>query len=142
MLHGTASHILDGDRADRIAVVTAAGTFVVAGADVAATRTPVFDPLLHVAEVAFSGVRVSVRIASTSIPRGPAGGADRPRADHGRRLPADSGHGPRPRQATGSSSACPIGSFQAVKHKAADMHVAIERARALAYYAALTIAER
>jgi alkylation response protein AidB-like acyl-CoA dehydrogenase len=34
----------------------------------------------------------------------------------------------------------PIGSFQAVKHKAADMHVAIERARALAYYAALTIA--
>jgi alkylation response protein AidB-like acyl-CoA dehydrogenase len=35
----------------------------------------------------------------------------------------------------------PIGSFQAVKHKAADMYVAIERARALAYYSALTIAE-
>ena len=35
----------------------------------------------------------------------------------------------------------PIGSFQAVKHKAADMYVAIERARALAYFAALTIAE-
>jgi alkylation response protein AidB-like acyl-CoA dehydrogenase len=34
----------------------------------------------------------------------------------------------------------PIGSFQAVKHKAADMHVAIERARALSYFAALTIA--
>ena len=34
----------------------------------------------------------------------------------------------------------PIGSFQAVQHKAADMHVAIERARALAYFAALTIA--
>jgi len=34
----------------------------------------------------------------------------------------------------------PIGSFQAVKHKAADMHVAVERARALAYFAALTIA--
>ncbi|NED69240.1 acyl-CoA dehydrogenase, partial [Streptomyces sp. SID10244] len=33
-----------------------------------------------------------------------------------------------------------IGSFQAVKHKAADMHVAVERARALAYYSALTIA--
>jgi len=28
----------------------------------------------------------------------------------------------------------PIGSFQAVQHKAADMHVAVERARALAYY--------
>jgi alkylation response protein AidB-like acyl-CoA dehydrogenase len=35
----------------------------------------------------------------------------------------------------------PIGSFQAVKHKAADMYVAIERARALAYFCALTIAE-
>jgi alkylation response protein AidB-like acyl-CoA dehydrogenase len=34
----------------------------------------------------------------------------------------------------------PIGSFQAVQHKAADMHVAIQRARALAYFAALTIA--
>ena len=34
----------------------------------------------------------------------------------------------------------PIGSFQAVQHKAVDMHVAIERARALAYFAALTIA--
>jgi alkylation response protein AidB-like acyl-CoA dehydrogenase len=35
----------------------------------------------------------------------------------------------------------PIGSFQAVKHKPADMYVAIERARALAYFSALTIAE-
>jgi alkylation response protein AidB-like acyl-CoA dehydrogenase len=34
----------------------------------------------------------------------------------------------------------PIGSFQAVQHKAVDMHVAIERARALSYFAALTIA--
>lgn len=34
----------------------------------------------------------------------------------------------------------PIGSFQAIQHKAADMHVAVERARALSYYAALTIA--
>jgi alkylation response protein AidB-like acyl-CoA dehydrogenase len=35
----------------------------------------------------------------------------------------------------------PIGSFQAVKHKFADMMVAIERARSTAYFAALTIAE-
>ncbi|BBY41722.1 hypothetical protein MCEL_00170 [Mycolicibacterium celeriflavum] len=33
-----------------------------------------------------------------------------------------------------------IGSFQAVQHKAVDMHVATERARALSYFAALTIA--
>src|SRR3546814_18331819 len=35
----------------------------------------------------------------------------------------------------------PVGSFQAVKHKAVDMHVAIERARAPCYFAALAITE-
>jgi alkylation response protein AidB-like acyl-CoA dehydrogenase len=35
----------------------------------------------------------------------------------------------------------PIGSFQALKHRLADMFLAVERATALAYYAALTIAE-
>ncbi len=35
----------------------------------------------------------------------------------------------------------PIGSFQAIKHKFADMLVALERARATGYFAALTIAE-
>src|SRR5438309_1514446 len=34
----------------------------------------------------------------------------------------------------------PIGSFQAVKHKLANMFVALERARAVCYFAALTIA--
>jgi len=35
----------------------------------------------------------------------------------------------------------PIGSFQAIKHKFVDMNIALERARALGYFAALTIAE-
>jgi alkylation response protein AidB-like acyl-CoA dehydrogenase len=35
----------------------------------------------------------------------------------------------------------PIGSFQAIKHKFADLLVALEKARASAYFAALTIAE-
>jgi len=35
----------------------------------------------------------------------------------------------------------PIGSFQAIKHKFSDMLVALERARATCYFAALTIAE-
>ena len=34
-----------------------------------------------------------------------------------------------------------IGSFQALKHRMADMYLAVERANAIAYYAALTIAE-
>ncbi len=36
----------------------------------------------------------------------------------------------------------PIGSFQAIKHKFADMLVAVERARATGYFAAVTLAER
>ena len=35
----------------------------------------------------------------------------------------------------------PIGSFQALKHRLADMFLAVERASSLAYFAALTIAE-
>jgi len=35
----------------------------------------------------------------------------------------------------------PVGSFQAIKHKMADMFVALERARALCYYAVAAIAE-
>ena len=35
----------------------------------------------------------------------------------------------------------PVGSFQAIKHKFADLLVLLERARALGYYAALTVAE-
>jgi alkylation response protein AidB-like acyl-CoA dehydrogenase len=35
----------------------------------------------------------------------------------------------------------PIGSFQALKHRLADLFLAVERAASLAYFAALTIAE-
>jgi alkylation response protein AidB-like acyl-CoA dehydrogenase len=35
----------------------------------------------------------------------------------------------------------PIGSFQALKHRLADLFLAVERAVSLAYFAALTIAE-
>ena len=58
-LEGTARHVLDGDRADRFAVVTRAGVFVVPADRARAVRTPIFDPALHVAEVSFSGVPVT-----------------------------------------------------------------------------------
>jgi alkylation response protein AidB-like acyl-CoA dehydrogenase len=35
----------------------------------------------------------------------------------------------------------PIGSFQALKHRLADMYLSVERASSLCYFAALTIAE-
>jgi alkylation response protein AidB-like acyl-CoA dehydrogenase len=140
VLDGTARHVLDGDRAARLAVVTEAGVFLVAANQVQTRRATVFDPVLHVADISFNEVHVpdSERLA-----------ADAERAHHyaltgmaitmvgacQRILDLVLEHA-RTRQQFG----VPIGSFQAVQHKAADMHVAIERARALSYFAALTIA--
>lgn len=140
LLNGTDRHVLDGDRAERLAVVTAAGVFLVDADVVDARRSDVFDPVLHVAEVTFDRVRVADtdRLA-----------VDTERARHlaltgmaitmvgacQRILDLALEH-VKNRQQFGVA----IGSFQAVQHKAADMHVAIERARALSYFAALTIA--
>ncbi|UGT68256.1 acyl-CoA/acyl-ACP dehydrogenase [Nocardia gipuzkoensis] len=137
-LDGTAQ-VLDGDRAEWFAVATGAGVFVVPADRVAARRIRVFDPLLHVAQVTLEQVRV--------------GPSDRVRRDvrHAREV-ALTGLAAtmvgacqrvldlvvehvRVRRQFGS----PIGAFQAVAHKAADMHVAVQRARALTYWAALTI---
>ena len=140
LLTGTARHVLDGDRADWLAVVTTAGVFVVPGAAVTATRTPIFDPLLHVAEISFHDVPVTHEHRTAAEPE---------RARHlalaglaltmvgaCRRILEMTLEHVRNRKQFGA----PIGSFQAVQHKAADMHVAIERARALAYFAAMTVA--
>jgi alkylation response protein AidB-like acyl-CoA dehydrogenase len=141
VLDGTAHHVLDGDRAERLAVVTEAGVFVVGCGEVSTRRTAVFDPVLHIAEVSFAAVQVpeSARV----------GDADPERSRHialtgmaltmvgacQRILDLVLDH-VRERHQFGA----PIGSFQAIQHKAADMHVATERARALGYFAALTIA--
>ncbi len=139
VLGGTARYVLDGDRAEKFAVVTDGGTFVVDAGLGRVTRTEVFDPVLHVADVTFADVRVSQddRVHT-----------DAERAHHvalmgmaittvgacQRALDLVLAH-VRDRHQFG----VPIGSFQAVQHKAVDMHVAIERARALAYFSALTI---
>jgi alkylation response protein AidB-like acyl-CoA dehydrogenase len=140
ILDGTAHHVLDGDRADRLAVVTAAGVFVVEAAEATISRTPVFDPLLHVAEVSFPGVRVSAGSRSAAEPE-PARhlaltGLALTMVGACRRVLDMTLEHLRTRKQFGA----PIGTFQAVQHKAADMHVAIERARALAYFAAMSIA--
>src|SRR5580693_5511943 len=140
VLNGTARHVLDGDRTGRLAVLTDAGVFIIAADQVSARRSEVFDPVLHVADLSFDAVRVpdTTRVI-----------VDRERAHHlaltgmaitmvgacQRTLELVLEH-VKSRQQFG----VPIGSFQAVQHKAADMHVAIERARALSYFAALTIA--
>ena len=141
VLDGTAKHVLDGDRAEWLAVVTDAAVFIIPATDVARRRASVFDPVLHVADLTFDNIRLpdSARI-----------NGDAERAHHialmgmaittvgacQRILDLVLDH-VRSRHQFG----VPIGSFQAVQHKAADMHVAVERARALGYYSALTIAE-
>lgn len=149
-LSGRACFVIDGDRADEVAVVAgtdgAVRAFVVPGIDVRAVRTPAFDPSLHVAELDLDGVTVD---GDRML--------DRP-------VDAETHGNPRDLALTGLAltavGACqrafelviayvrereqfgvPIGSFQALKHKAVDMYVAIERARALGYFAATAIAE-
>lgn len=139
LLTGSSRFVLDGDRAAKLAVVTDAGVFLIDAAVATATRIPVFDPVMHVADLTFPGVMVSDddrvhadperarHIALTGIAITTVGACQRI-------LDLALQH-VRDRHQFG----VPIGSFQAVQHKAVDMHVAIERARALSYFAALTI---
>jgi alkylation response protein AidB-like acyl-CoA dehydrogenase len=140
ILDGTARHVLDGDRAERLAVVTAAGVFLVDADAVTVRRSEIFDPVLHVAEVSFVGAHVADAERLE---------VDTERARHiallgmsitmvgacQRILDLALEHA-KSRYQFGVS----IGSFQAIQHKAVDMHVAIERARALSYFSAMTIA--
>ncbi|MGE2733022.1 acyl-CoA dehydrogenase family protein [Mycolicibacterium vaccae] len=140
VLNGTDRFVLDGDRADQLAVCTPAGVFLVGADQVVTRRVDTFDPVLHVAEVSFIGVQVA---DSQRLP------ADTERAHHvalmgmaitmvgacQRILDLAIEHA-KSRQQFGVA----IGTFQAIQHKAADMHIAIERARALSYFSALTIA--
>ena len=129
---GAGRFVLDADRADEVALLTSKGVQVVSGAQIHAERLVVFDSRLHVAHVTAAGHQLVAGVpdlalmglAATTV------GACR------RILDLVVAHVKQRHQ-----FGVPIGSFQAVKHKAADMYVAIERARVLAYFAALTIAE-
>ena len=158
-LDGTSKFVLDGDRAEQLAVVTPAGVFLVdpeggsaatgdrPRAAVSARRRDVFDPVLHIAEVTFDRVRVEESDRLDLEPSAALALVERSRhvALMGmaitmvgacqRILDLALEHA-KSRQQFG----VPIGSFQAIQHKATDMYVAIERARALSYFSALTIA--
>lgn len=148
-LTGTASFVLDGDRADEVVVLaqTEAGAqaFVVPSGLPSTSRRTALDSALHVSDVRFDGVVIGddrrltgdgaaafatgLELATTGLALVMVGACQR-----GLDLVVEYVRG---REQFG----VPIGTFQAVKHKAVDMHVAVERARALAYFAALTIAE-
>ena len=159
VLSGTAAHVVDGDGADRIAVVASTGdgneqegqgglgVFVVPADAVTATREGSFDPALHVATVDFGGARVGAdgaltgtddvaaavvragELAVTGLSAQMVGACQRAFEIVLEHIKSRHQFG------------VPIGSFQAVKHMAVDVYVVIERARALAQFAALAIAE-
>ena len=147
------SHVVDGATADEIAVVARGddglGAFVVPGTDVQATERHVIDPTLPVATVTLAGVEVTGDRVLVE-PGDPA--AERA---IGRALEEAT-----VAMALSTVATCrtifevtlqyakdreqfgkPIGSFQALKHRLADCYLAVERASALGYFAALTIAE-
>ena len=149
-LRGSASFVLDGDRASEVAVLArtreGVAAFVVPTDAVQVRRVPALDEALHVTDVDFDGVEID---ADRRLAGDGAAGVERAldeavtglammtvgACQRGLDMVLEHVRG---REQFG----VPIGSFQAVRHKAVDMYVAIERARALGYFAALAIAEQ
>ena len=153
VLHGTKSHVLDGATADEVVVVARGddglGAFVVAGDALTASVPELIDPTLPVATVALDGVEVGGERVLLE-PGDPAAGAAVDRALEEatvamalsivatcRTIFETTVQYAKDREQFGR----PIGSFQALKHRLADCFLSVERASALAYFAALTIAE-
>ncbi len=157
VLHGVKETVVEAAAADEIAVIArtpdtrgddGVAAFVVARGDVRVDPVDALDASRPLARVALDGVRVegdralgepglataravrrAVEVATTALAVETVGAAQ---AIFDITLAYA-----KQREQFGS----PIGSFQAIKHKFADMLVGLERARATSYFAALTIAE-
>lgn len=149
-LSGTARFVIDGDRADEVAVVAhhdgGVGVFVVPASSLTAQRLTTFDASFHLAEVVLEDIEVPAERAFV----GPAVavGVEWATAEAVTGLAATMvGASQRVLELVlvhiehRHQFGVPIGSFQAVKHLAVDAFVAIQRARALCQFAALTLAE-
>jgi alkylation response protein AidB-like acyl-CoA dehydrogenase len=152
-LTGTKSHVLDGATADELVVVARGagglGLFVVPGPAVTATVPALVDPTMALATVSLDAVEVSGERVLVE-PGDPGAEAVVARVlDEAtaalclttvatcRAIFEATVDYAKVREQFGR----PIGSFQALKHRLADCYLAVERASALAYFAALTVAE-
>ena len=151
LLEGTKHWVLDGDVADDVAVVarmsesSRLAVFVVPGADLLVVPMRALDGSRSLATVTLDGCRVPAR---RCLQQGGERGIGRAFEEATVAMATETVgtcqsifdialQYAKDRHQFGVA----IGSFQAVKHKFADMLVAVERARALAYFAAATIAE-
>jgi len=155
VLNGTKSHVLDGTTADELAVVARSvdgdgiGVFLVPGSAVRAEPMRVMDPTMPLATVVLEEAAVSAdRVLLSPGDPGAADAVERALHEATTALSLSTVASCRAifeatvRYATEREQfGKPIGSFQAVKHRLADCYLAVERAAALAYFAALTIAE-
>jgi alkylation response protein AidB-like acyl-CoA dehydrogenase len=153
LLIGEKVAVVDGATADEIVVVARGhaglGAFVVPGADVQATPRVALDPTMPVADVRLDAVPVDAD-----------GVLAEPGSPHVERSLIRAMEEATVAVAAMTAGACrrifettlayakvreqfgrPIGSFQALKHRMVEMYLSVERATALVYYAALTIAE-
>jgi alkylation response protein AidB-like acyl-CoA dehydrogenase len=151
-LRGRKTGVFDGAAADEIAVVARAdeglGVFVVPGGAVKAAPRTLIDPTLALADLVLDDVAVPAE--RVLIAPGPGTERAVERALEVATVAL----------ALATTGACrrifeltleyakvrrqyerPIGSFQALKHRLADLYLAVERATALGYFAALTLAE-
>ena len=152
VLSGRKTGVFDGATADEIAVVARGegglGVFLVPGGAVKAEPRTLLDPTIALADLALDGVVVPAE----RVLLAPGPGTER---SVSRALEVAT-----VALALATAGACrrifeltleyakvrrqydrPIGSFQALKHRLADMFLAVERATALGYFAALTLAE-
>lgn len=137
-LTGTASYVLDGAVADTLLVATESGLFEVDAATdgVSRRRVPTMDPTRSLSEVTFEGatgrrvngpadlmdkVRTTALIALSAEQVGAAAAASEHTVEYA-----------KSRKQFGRA----IGSFQALKHRMADMYALVETARSMSYAAA------
>ena len=138
ILTGTAHYVLDGANADTLLVVSATGLYEIdsTAPGVARTVTPAMDPTRRLSTVTFDGAKAA-RLSAD-----PGAVTTRLRNVAWAALAAEQvGAAERCLEMTVEYSKSrvqfgrPIGSFQALKHRMADMYVLVESGRSAAYAA-------